>query len=215
MSESGLKPTLLPLGDAALLVRFAETLSDEANREAVSLARRLQADMPEGVAEIAPGLVSVMLRAAPGTDLNRLAGEVRLRLGGTGEEGEAATHEIAVRFDGEDIAEVAATLQLGVPEFIKRHNRSPLRVLATGFAPGFAYCGFHPQALVVPRRDSIRLMVPAGTVLFAAGQTAIAATPIRTGWHVVGTTAFQNFDSADDPPTRLRPGDIVRFMAAP
>lgn len=54
----------------------------------------------------------------------------------------------------------------------------PLRVLATGFAPGFVYCGLHPDDLSVPRREAIRPMVPAGTVLFAAGQTAIAATDL-------------------------------------
>ena len=67
--------------------------------------------------------------------------------------------------------------------------------------------------MVVPRREHVRPMVPAGTVLFAAGQTAIAATPIRTGWHVIGRTAFQNFDPARDPPTRCAPGDVVRFEA--
>jgi inhibitor of KinA len=60
----------------------------------------------------------------------------------------------------------------------------------------------------------VRPQVPAGTVLFAAGQTAIAATPIRTGWHVIGQTSFQNFDPTALPPTRLAPGDVVRFTEA-
>jgi allophanate hydrolase subunit 1 len=54
-------------------------------------------------------------------------------------------------------------------------------------------------------------MVPAGTVLFAAGQTAIAATPIRTGWHVIGRTRFQNFDPHRAPPTVLAAGDTIQF----
>jgi KipI family sensor histidine kinase inhibitor len=213
MSEVELKPTLLPLGDAALLVRFAETLSEESNVAAIALARQLETDMPEGVTEIALGLVSVLLRTEPKADLAQIAGEVRLRLGETGGEARPAQHTIAARFDGEDIAEVADLLGLGAAEFIRRHNATPLRVLATGFAPGFVYCGFHPPELVVPRHGTIRLMVPAGTVLFAAGQTAIAATPIRTGWHVIGSTDFRNFDPAADPPTRLRAGDAIRFVA--
>jgi KipI family sensor histidine kinase inhibitor len=214
MPEGELKPTLLPLGDAALLVRFAETLSDEANLAALALARTLEDDLPDGVEELAPGLVSVLLRTRPGADLARLAGEVRLRLGRSAEPGRQAEHDIVIAFDGEDVGEVATLLQLGVDAFVARHNTVPLRVLATGFAPGFVYCGFHVAGLAVPRRDSIRLMVPAGTVLFAAGQTAIAATPIRTGWHVIGHTKFRNFDAATDPPTRLKAGDIVRFVAA-
>ena len=207
-------PTLLPLGDRALLVRFSMELSDAANQAAIALARRLAAEPLEGVAEIAPGLVSVLLRLGPGADFGRLAGELRLRLRAEPEALAGAERRVAVRFDGEDIGEVAEKLGLSVAEFIARHNAAPLRVLATGFAPGFVYCGFHAEDLIVPRREAVRPMVPAGTVLFAAGQTAIAATPIRTGWHVVGRTEFQNFDPSSEPPTALAPGDSVSFEAA-
>ena len=209
-----LTPTLIPLGDCALLVRFAETLSDDANRAAVALARRIDADPPEGVLEVAPGLVSVLLRTALRADIARIRGEVMLRLGENGGGAPGAEREIAVIFDGEDLSEVAALLDVTPGAFVLSHNESPLRVLATGFAPGFVYCGFHRSEMVVPRRQQVRPVVPAGTVLFAAGQTAIAATPIRTGWHVIGRTAFANFDPVRDPPTVLQPGDSVRFRAA-
>lgn len=210
-----LVPTLLPLGDRAVLVRYGTTLSAEANEAAVAAAGRLEAMAPAGVVEVAPGLVSVLLRYAEGTDYRRLCGEIGLLLGPeAGATPEPQSIEIAIHFDGDDLAEVAGLIKLSPDAFIAQHNTVPLRVLATGFAPGFVYCGFHPEVLVVPRRETIRPMVPAGTVLFAAGQTAIAATPIRTGWHVIGKTAFQNFDPASEPPTRLAPGDLVRFTVA-
>jgi KipI family sensor histidine kinase inhibitor len=206
-------PTLIPLGDRALLVRYAETLSDAANRAAVALGRVLQAEPVPGVAEVAPGLVSVLLRVEEGVDLRDVRGEVMLRLGSPLPEVAGRHHEVDVRFDGADIDEVAAILKLGVSEFVERHNARRLRVLATGFAPGFVYLGFHDAELVLPRRETVRPMVPAGTVLFAAGQTAIAATPIRTGWHVIGRTDFQNFDSQRSPPTLLAAGDEVKFRS--
>lgn len=208
-------PTVVPLGDAAVLVRFADTLSDEANRQSIAFAARLATDLPEGVEEVAPGLVSVLLRTRPGVDLWRLSGELRLRMEGAGEAPVGAEHAIGVSFDGEDLAEVAALTGLSTADFISHHNSSPLRLLATGFAPGFVYCGFHRPELVVQRREQVRPLVPAGTVLFAAGQTAIAATPIRTGWHIIGRTLFQNFDPAALPPTKLAPGDTVRFTVVP
>jgi KipI family sensor histidine kinase inhibitor len=204
-------PTLLPLGDRAMLIRFADTLSDEGNRAAIALARRLAADRPDGVEEIAPGLVSVLLRLRPQADFARLRGEIMLRAGDDVELPATSLQQIEATFDGEDLDEVASLAKMTPAAFIERHNAKPLRVLATGFAPGFVYCGFHDEDLVVPRREAVRLMVPAGTVLFAAGQTAIAATPIRTGWHVIGRTAFQNFDPAATPPTKLVPGDHIRF----
>lgn len=207
-------PTLVPLGDEAVLVRFAETLSEPANRAAIGLAARLEADPPEGAVEIVPGLVSVLVRMRPGTGFHRLCGEIGLRMGEAAPAAPGAEHAIAMRFDGPDLDEVADRLSLSRTAFVARHNAAALRVLATGFAPGFVYCGFHPGDLVVPRRRRVRPQVPAGTVLFAAGQTAIAATPIRTGWHVIGQTSFQNFDPTALPPTRLAPGDVVRFTEA-
>lgn len=208
-------PTLLPLGDRALLVRFSTELSDAANLEAIALARLLESEPIAGVEEVAPGLVSVLLKLRSPADFSRVRGEVTLRLGQqSASVAEPRAHTIGTTFDGEDLETVAAQLSMAPAEFVTMHNAQPLRVLATGFAPGFVYCGFHPSRLVVPRRESIRPMVPAGTVLFAAAQTAITATPIRTGWHIIGRTSFQNFDPAVDPPTRLRAGNTVRFEVA-
>ncbi|MBI4921658.1 MAG: carboxyltransferase domain-containing protein [Devosia nanyangense] len=214
MAEGDPRATLLPLGDQSLLVKFADSLSEAANRAAIGLARRLERERPDGVAEIVPGLVSVLLRTTPGVDLARLRGELMLAVGGEADLPPPAARTVAITFDGEDLPEVAERLGIAPDEFVAHHNATSLRVLATGFAPGFVYCGFHPDDLVVPRREALRPMVPAGTILFAAGQTAIAATPIRTGWHVIGRTAFQNFDPAAIPPTTLRPGDDIRFTVA-
>jgi KipI family sensor histidine kinase inhibitor len=207
-------PTLLPLGDRALLVRFSTEISDSANLAAVALAQRLRGDEIDGVEEVAPGLVSVLLRLRSAADLGRVRGEVMLRIGdGLAVLTAATSHRIEVNFDGEDLAEIARRLSVAPDAFVRQHNVRPLRVLATGFAPGFVYCGFHDAELMLPRRESVRPMVPAGTVLFAAGQTAISATPIRTGWHIIGRTSFQNFDPAAEPPTKLRAGDQIVFEA--
>jgi KipI family sensor histidine kinase inhibitor len=207
-------PDILPLGDAAVLVRFSDTLSAAANQQAIAFAAKLDADVPEGVVEIAPGLVSVLLRTRPGLDFWRLSGELRLRLDEPRIATAGSTWSIPVVFDGEDLMEVCARLKLAPGNFVVRHNGTRLRVLATGFAPGFVYCGFHGHGLFVPRREQVRPIVPAGTVLFAAGQTAITATPIRTGWHVIGRTVFQNFDPDETPPTAFAPGDTIEFTVA-
>lgn len=209
-------PTIMPLGDSGLLVRFGNTLNDGANRAAIALARALDREPIAGVVEVVPNLVSVLLRydplaAAPAT----IAGELRLRLFALGNATQPAqSWTIPARFDGPDIDEVAALLGMTSADFVAAHNARPLRVLVTGFAPGFVYCGLHGDGLMLPRRTSVRPAVPAGSVLFAAGQTAITATEMPTGWHVIGHTDFRNFDPASEPPTRLQPGDSVTFEAA-
>lgn len=214
-------PTLVPLGDAAILVRFATTLTDEANRAAIACAARLAREPIVGVEEIVPNLVSVLVRYDPlRVSSADVQGELRLRLFGLENAGFAQDldRKIAVRFGGEegpDLEEVAGLLGLTADALIAAHNRSALRVLATGFAPGFVYCGFHSNELVVPRRAVVRPLVPAGSVLFAAGQTAIAATDIPTGWHVIGRTEFRNFDPMLERPTALSAGERLTFEAVP
>lgn len=209
-------PVIVPLGDSALLVRFADSLSEPANAAALAFARRAgMAGLP-GVAEVAPNLVSVLLRYDPRQiGFDRLAGEVRLLVGGEATEVAGAEHRVEIRYDGEDLAEVCGLLGLTQEAFVAAHGATPLRVLAVGFAPGFLYCGFHPQHLHVPRRAQVRPPVPAGTVLFAAGQTAIAATPVPTGWHVIGHTDLRNFDAGREPPVAILAGDRVTFGAGP
>jgi KipI family sensor histidine kinase inhibitor len=208
-------PVIVPLGDSGLLVRFGDSLSEPANAAALAFAQHVAAQALPGVTEIAPNLVSVLLRYDPRViGFDRLAGEVRLLLAGDRAEVQGAEHDIALRYDGEDLAEVCATVGLTPEAFVAAHGATPLRVLAVGFAPGFLYCGFHPAELHVPRRSVVRPPVAAGTVLFAAGQTAITATPVPTGWHVIGHTGLRNFDPAAEPPVRIVAGDRVRFEAA-
>lgn len=211
-------PLIQPLGDRGLIVRFATTLSDAANRATIAFAALLREALPVGVSEVDPNLVSVLLKYDPETvGYEQLAGEVRILLRQAETVELAPTrHRIPVRFGAEagpDLEGVAESLGLTPEAFVARHNLAPLRVLTTGFAPGFVYCGFHAEDLALPRRATVRQSVPAGTVLFAARQTAIAATAIPTGWHVIGHTGFVNFDPAADPPTRLREGDEIVFEA--
>lgn len=205
---------IVPLGDQALLVRFGSSLDERANSAALTLSQHLIDDPIAGVVEVVPSLVSVLLRYDPdAVKPERLAGEVGLRLTAALPPRAVATHNILVNFDGPDLAEVASRLGLDATAFISRHNARPLRVLTTGFAPGFVYCGFHEDGLVLPRRREVRTAVAAGSVLFAAGQTAIAATEIPTGWHVIGHTRFRNFTPEADRPTQLRAGDLIQFGA--
>ena len=206
--------SIVPLGDAAMLVRFGDSLSVTANASAVAFAATLERMSLAEIVEIVPSLVSVQLRLRPGADFHRLAGELSLLSFEDGGIAEARTHEISINYDGDDVAEVADLCGLSRDGFVAAHGERELRVLATGFAPGFVYCGFHDERLTVPRRQAVRPSVPAVTVLFAAGQTAITSTPIRTGWHVVGHTGFRNFDALANPPTQLRAGDRVRFFLA-
>ncbi|MEC8485436.1 MAG: carboxyltransferase domain-containing protein, partial [Actinomycetota bacterium] len=81
--------------------------------------------------------------------------------------------EIPVRYDGEDLAFVAEACSLSKEEVIRRHLGSTYVAAFCGFAPGFAYLSGLDSSLQLPRRNTPRTRVPAGTVAIAATYSAV------------------------------------------
>jgi KipI family sensor histidine kinase inhibitor len=124
-------------------------------------------------------------------------------------------HTIAVRYgghDGPDLERIAAAAGLTRERVIELHAGAEYTVAALGFAPGFAYLDSLPTELRVPRRDSPRPRVPAGSVAIAGGQTAIYPHATPGGWHLIGRTDACLFDPKRTPPNLFSPGDRVRFV---
>jgi len=214
-----LKTLLVPLGDQALLIKFGDKLDEAINQRAVSAAKIVKNAKIPGVLEVCPTLVSVLVRYDPQRlGYMQLCDQIRMALANLGHSGAPNKNQftISIKYGGAlgpDLEESAARCSLSVSEFIKDHNSSRLHVLATGFAPGFVYCGLHKPQLHIPRRTKLHTKVAPGSVLFAAGQTAITATHVPTGWNVIGHTDFSNFNAADNPPTKLSPGDEIIFVS--
>lgn len=119
-----------------------------------------------------------------------------------------AEHAIDVRYDGEDLAEVARELSISPHEVIALHASSSLRVSFNGFLPGFAYLrGLHPTLATVQRRATPRPRVAARSVAIAAGMSAVYPAASPGGWQLLGEAV--DFDVR----VPLRPGDHVRFHA--
>jgi len=124
----------------------------------------------------------------------------------------AAPIEIPVRYDGGDLADVAAACSLSVDEVIALHVTADYRVSFCGFAPGFAYLIGLPPALHLARRASPRTKVPAGSVAIAAEYSSVYPRESPGGWHLLGTTTATLWDVSQDPPALLQPGQRVRFV---
>jgi UPF0271 protein len=117
---------------------------------------------------------------------------------------------IAVRYDGEDLREVATAAGLTPDEVIALHAGADYTVAAIGFMPGFAYLrGLHPR-LVVPRRATPRPRVPALSVAIAGPYGGVYPFASPGGWNLLGTAVdFVPFDARDG--AKLALGDRVRF----
>lgn len=123
------------------------------------------------------------------------------------------TVEIEVVYDGDDIEAVAELTGLGVAGVIEAHTGQAWRGAFGGFAPGFTYLVGENESLEVPRRDSPRTAVPAGSVALAGHFSAIYPGQSPGGWQLIGRTNARLWDIDRDEPALVRPGDTVRYVA--
>jgi KipI family sensor histidine kinase inhibitor len=120
--------------------------------------------------------------------------------------------EVPVRYDGQDLADVARAWGMSVAEAIGAHTAQEYVVSFCGFAPGFAYLSGLPEALAVPRLATPRPRVPAGSVAVADAWCGVYPTSSPGGWRLLGRTEITLWDTSRDPPALLAPGTRVRFV---
>jgi UPF0271 protein len=126
----------------------------------------------------------------------------------------AREHVIRVRYDGPDLAEVAARAGVAEAEVVRRHAARAYVVAMVGFQPGFAYLRDVDPAIAAPRRGSPRVRVPAGAVGIAGPYTGVYPFASPGGWNVVGSAVdFRAFDPSSGSALAL--GDRVRFEPVP
>jgi KipI family sensor histidine kinase inhibitor len=123
--------------------------------------------------------------------------------------------EVPVRYGGEygiDLETVARHLHLQAEDVISIHTQRTYTVFMMGFTPGFPYMGKLDDALVMPRLETPRTRVPAGTVAIAGSQTGIYPIASPGGWKLIGWTPLQLFDPRSETPFLFSPGDEVKFV---
>ncbi len=199
-----------PFGDAALLVELDDLDA------VLALAAAVRGERPAGVLDVVPAARTVLLVTEPGTALDPLAALVTsLSSSAPTVSAAAGTEpvEIAVVYDGPDLAEVARLTGLDEDGVVAAHTGTPWRIAFGGFAPGFAYLTGGDPRLAVPRRDEPRTTVPAGAVGLAGEYSGIYPRPSPGGWQLIGRTDAVLWDAERDPPALLTPGGTVRFRA--
>ncbi len=208
---------IVPLGDRAVTLTVGQGMSEGLSSLVIARSAQIRAAGIMGVTDIVSSYATLGVHYDPTVigfaDLvERIEAALAEDAGAIRESGEPAVHEIPVRYDGEDIEEVARRTQLSVEEVITIHSEREYRVYVIGFVPGFAYLRPLDERLALPRRESPRKRVPAGSVAIAEQQTGIYPSSTPGGWHLIGNTDAFLFDQAQDPPSRFRVGDRVRFV---
>jgi KipI family sensor histidine kinase inhibitor len=200
---------VLPSGTTALLVEV------DSLDEVLALHTTLVERPLEGVVDIVPAARTVLVVTDPAaTSLSSVEAAVK---GMTPRPHHRATGDvidIPVTYDGADLEEVAE-LAGGTPaEIVRRHTAHEWTVAFCGFAPGFGYLVQNSGHWDVPRRQSPRTRVPAGSIALAGEFTGVYPRESPGGWQLIGRTEVTVFDLSRDPAALLRPGNQVRFIDA-
>ncbi len=210
-------PVVAPLGEAAILITVGTSLAREVSRHVQGIARTLERLSIDGVTDIVPAYTTCAVYFDPARTTRAAVTALVAQAIAAPDMTESVGREviIPVRYNGEDLEDVARATGLSVGEVIARHSAPRYYAYALGFTPGFAYLGDVDTSLVLPRRSTPRVRVPAGSVAIAGAQTAVYPSSTPGGWHLLGTTTLVMFDPQRDPPALIRPGDLVRFEAIP
>ncbi len=195
------------VAEDALLVRFQDADLEAAAARAHALAKVLEGE-PD-IEELVPGAASLLVLTRRGS-ADTVAATLE-KAAAPALEGTAATHEIAVRWNGPDLEDVAALTGRTPFALIEILTTTPFTVAFVGFQPGFPYLVGLPPELHVARLPSPRTLVPAGSFAIAVPFAGIYPFASPGGWRLLGETDIALFDAGRVPPALLRPGDTVRL----
>lgn len=206
-------------GESHLLVEFGRELCPDNNRRVHDLAGKLLSLRLPGIIECVPAFGSLMISLDPIIQSGEeLVGTCRSLIDATCcEQGEPPlVVEIPVFYGGEygpDLVDVSTATGLSQEEVVRMHTEKPYLVYMIGFMPGFPYLGGLNPRLSVPRLQTPRTRVPAGSVAIAEQLTGIYSVTSPGGWRLIGRTPVPLYVPEQHPPTLLRPGQYVRFVA--
>lgn len=205
-------------GESCLVAELGDAIDIGVNRQVRALDLALEQVRVKGVLEAVPTYRSLAIYYDP-LVISRdvLKRQVGLLYGSLGSQVEARPKvvEIPTVYGGDygpDLEFVARYNGLSREAVVHLHSEPIYHVYMLGFTAGFPYLGDLPEQLTVPRLSTPRLKVPAGSVGIGGRQTGIYPIESPGGWRIIGRTSFRLFDPSSHTPTRILPGDTVRFV---
>lgn len=216
--SSGIRPTIAPLGDAAAVVTFGDSIDPDTHERVLTFAANLDSSSFPAMVEYIPSFATVTVIYDPlASTFGDFAASLEAALDQVASVEspiEADPVEIPVCYGGEfgpDLDFVAAHNDLTPDEVVEIHSATTYLVYMIGFVPGFPYLGGMSSRIAAPRLDAPRATVPAGSVGIAGAQTGIYPIESPGGWRLIGRSPRRLFDPSAAAPSLLQAGDRVRF----
>ncbi len=207
---------ILTAGDLAVVVEFGAEVDRTLSAKVHALDRALVERSVRGIREIVPTFRSLMIHYDPLeidyitllAEIDAAAPEARIETAG------GRQWRLPICYEGDmapDLPEVAERVGLTVGEVVALHTATRFHVYMLGFLPGQGYLGDNPPPLILPRRATPRLSIPAGSLAIAMGMSSIFPQVTPCGWHLIGRCPVPMWDFARADEPLLAADDNVHF----
>jgi inhibitor of KinA len=211
----------VPASEGALLVDFCAGSSGEIRLDVVQRIHRLVALLDlspvDGIEELTPAYSTLLVEYDPSKIAARnVEDHLRFCMDQVGNIELPAPQqlEVPVFYGGEygpDLPFCADRLGMSISQLVEAHCEAVYSVAFFGFLPGFAYLLGWPAKWALPRMDSPRQKVPAGSVALAGAQCAIYPSDSPGGWRILGRTPAKVIDLNRPQFSLFSIGAQVRF----
>jgi inhibitor of KinA len=201
----------------AICVELGDEISAEVNTRVRALEFLIQSKGLPGVVETVPSFRSLLVYYDPDqTGFDALC----VSLGELAEQATTAVLpparlvELPCCYEPEfglDLAAAAERLGLATEELVRLHAGAEYLVYFVGFTPGLPYMAGVPERIRLPRLETPRVKVPAGSAGLGGAQYCIYSVESPGCYWLLGRTPVRLYDPEAAEPTLLRPGDRVRM----
>lgn len=199
----------LPVNLSALMVEL------QSLEQTMALTDSLYETPIKGIEEITPAARTILVRYNPIiVNAKNLVSQISVRDISKVTSKSSKLVVIPVHYTGEDLIEVAEILGVSISEVIRRHTENEYHVAFSGFAPGFGYMVSKDAQLHVPRRQSPRVRIPAGSVALAGEFSSVYPQASPGGWQLIGVTDLAMWDINRPEPALVQAGSRVNFTNA-
>lgn len=205
-------------GENALIVYFADSVSDATSSQIQHVSQVLSQYMGDVLIDLVPSYASILVLFDPlKTDhlhvrkLIRMAAEQKQNEGVSQQESIVRLPVYYGRETSPDLENLAQFAGLSPEQVIDIHQQTIYRVYAIGFAPGFAYLGETDERIAMARLATPRKKVPKGAVAIADRQTAVYPAQSPGGWNLIGCCPTPMFNPETVPSMPVKAGDAVQF----